>query len=89
MSFSTVFEPPHDKTKKVACAPSKDRSAWAFAQSDQSSLCALWVAQDSNFLQADSDDLSLCLERRSFCWFCHEAAHFSTVMMVMSMNRSV
>ena len=28
----------HDKTNKMACAPSKDRSAWAFAQSDQSSL---------------------------------------------------
>ena len=55
-------EPPHDKTNRMACAPSEDsdqpghppslistqrrlRSAWAFAQSDQSSLSAsrkLW-----------------------------------------------
>ena len=27
MSFT--FEPPHDKTKKMACASSEDRSAWA------------------------------------------------------------
>ena len=39
-----MYEPPHDKTNKVACAPSEVRSAWASAQSDQSSLCALWVA---------------------------------------------
>ena len=36
----TVHEPPHDKTNKMACAPSKD-SAWAFAQSDQSLHCVL------------------------------------------------
>ena len=28
-------DPAHDKTKKMACAPSKDRSAWA----DQSLRC--------------------------------------------------
>ena len=30
------------------------RSAWASAQTDQSSLCAQWVAKDSIFLHADS-----------------------------------
>ena len=34
-------EPPRDKTNKVVCAPSEDRSAWASAQSDQSLRCAL------------------------------------------------
>ena len=33
------IEPPRDKTNKVACAPSEDRSAWASAQSDQSLRC--------------------------------------------------
>ena len=31
---------PHDKTNKMACAPSEDRTAWSSAQSDQSSLSA-------------------------------------------------
>ena len=32
--------PPHDKTNKMTFLPSKDRSAWASAQSDQSLLSA-------------------------------------------------
>ena len=55
------------------------------AQSDQSSQCAQWVAEDPMFLHADSEDwsdrvdsqadLSLRWAQKSFCWFCHEAAH--------------
>ena len=55
------------------------------AQSDQSSLCAQWVAKDSSFLHADSEDwsdwadaqadLNLRLAHMPLCWFCHEAAH--------------
>ena len=40
MDRMNTYEPPHDKTNKVTCAPSELRSAWASAQSDQSSLCA-------------------------------------------------
>ena len=36
----TGFEPPHDETNKMTCAPSKLRSVLAAAQSDQSSLSA-------------------------------------------------
>ena len=36
---SLIFEPANDKTNKMACAPSEDRSAWASAQSDQSLRC--------------------------------------------------
>ena len=32
------------------------RSAWASAQSDQSSLCNQWVAKDPSFLHADRED---------------------------------
>ena len=38
------------------CAQRRLRSAWASAQSDQSSLCAQWVAKDPSFLHADSED---------------------------------
>ena len=62
------------------CAQQRLRSAWAFAQSDQSSL----VAKDPSFLHADREDwsdwadaqadLSLRWVHMPFCWFCHEAA---------------
>ena len=38
------------------CAQPRLRSAWTSAQSDQSSLCAQWVAKDPNFLHEDSED---------------------------------
>ena len=38
------------------CAQRRFRSAWASAQSDQSSLCALWVAKDPVLLHADRED---------------------------------
>ena len=66
------------------CAQRRFRSAWASAQSDQSSLCAQWVAKDPSFLHADSKDWSDCADvqadlslrwaHMTFCWFCHEAA---------------
>ena len=64
----------------MACAPSQDRSAWASAQSDQSSLCGQWVAKDPSFLHEDSEDsdqdwadaqadLSLRWAHMPFCGF--------------------
>ena len=53
--FQAANELPRDKTNKMACAPS-ERSAWASAQSDQSSLCAQWPAKDPSFLHADTED---------------------------------
>ena len=53
----------------------------------ESPLCAQWVGQHSGFLHADSKDsdqtgrmprlIRLRLAHMPFCWFCHEAAHFS------------
>ena len=40
------------------CAQRRLWSAWASAQSDQSSLCAQWVAKDPSFLHANSPDWS-------------------------------
>ena len=48
------YEPVHDKTYKMACVPSKNWSAWASTQSDQSLLCTQWVAKYPSFLYADS-----------------------------------
>ena len=43
------------KTTKLVCTQRRLRSAWAFAQSYQSSLRAQWVAKDTSFLHADSE----------------------------------
>ena len=44
------------KPTKCLCAKRRLRWAWACAQSDQSLLCAQWVAKDPRFLHADSED---------------------------------
>ena len=84
-------EPPHDKTNKMACAPSEDsdqpghppslirvfavrmKIAWvlSYPLSAQRRLWSVWAN-----VQAD---LSLCWAHMSFCWFCHEAAHRSSI----------
>ena len=51
-------EPLHDKTKKMTCSPSEDRSAWASTQSDHSALCTQRVAKDPSFLHVGSEDRS-------------------------------
>ena len=42
-TFFLWNKPLHDKTNKMTCAPSDDRSAWASAQSDQNLHCELKV----------------------------------------------
>ena len=44
------------KPSNDLCTQRRLRSAWASAQSDQSSLCAQWVAKDPSFLHADRED---------------------------------
>ena len=67
------------------CTQRRLRSAWASAQSDQSSLCAHLLAKDPSFLHAHSEDsdqtgrmpkLIWVFAGRTchFCWFCYEAA---------------
>ena len=57
MFWFEIYELLHDKTNKMTSAPQGSlRSAWAFAQSHQSSLCALWVTKDPMLPHADSED---------------------------------
>ena len=81
------FEPPHDKTNRMTFVPSEDSDqpghppslirvfavcsvgSWWFNVSS----CGRWrLWSDWADVQAD---LSLHWVHRSFCWFCHEAAH--------------
>ena len=53
----SIYEPPHDKTNKVAVRPAKTQiSLGIHPVWSESSLCAQWVAKDPNFLHADSKD---------------------------------
>ena len=94
-SYWYKFEPPHDKTNKVACAPSEDsdqpghpphlirvfavrmKTAWVLSY-PLSAQRRLW----SDWADAQAD-LSLRWAYRSFCWFCHEAAHLFRRFIVM------
>ena len=52
-----LYEPAHDKTNKIACAPSEDSDQPGHPPSlIQSSLHALWVAKFPSFLYADCKD---------------------------------
>ena len=74
------------------CAQQRLWSAWASAQSDQSLLCAQWVAKDPSFLLADSEDsdaqadLSVRWAHMPFCWFYHEVGGFFWVFNVFSLG---
>ena len=58
MIMLAFYEMSHDMIKPTKSVRDKRRlrSAWASARSDQSSLCAQWVAKDQRFLHADSED---------------------------------
>ena len=58
ISINFHYKISHNMTKstKLLCTQRRLRSAWASAQSDQSSLCPQWVAKGPRFLHADSED---------------------------------
>ena len=86
-----IYEPPHDKTKKMICVPSQDSDQPGHLPSLIRVLAVhSVVAQDPRFLHADSEDsdqtgqmprliwiFAWCM---SFCWFCHVAAHLGILM---------
>ena len=52
-----IYEPPRDKTNKVAVRPAKTQISLGIRQVwSESSLCDQWVAKDPSFLHADSED---------------------------------
>ena len=81
---------------KWLCAHRRLGSAWASAKSDQSSLCAQWVAKDPSFLHVDSEDSDqICgcpgwsessLGAQIICWFYHNAAHIITSLLLTSLG---
>ena len=64
-------------TKPTNVRPWRLRSAWAYAQFDQSSQCAQWVAEDTMFLHADSEDFDQTGQMLRPVWvFAGRKGHF-------------
>ena len=85
--FASSDELPHDKTNRMACAPSEVSDqpglppslirVFAVCMKKASvlsyPLSTQWILWSD---RADAQaDLSLHWAQRSFCWFCHEVAH--------------
>ena len=78
------------KPTKWLCAQRRLRSAWAFAQSDQSSLCAHWVGKDPSFLHADSEDSDQTGRMLRLIWvFTRRTCHFVGFVMRCLINNFV
>ena len=76
---------PWKKPIKWLCAHRKLRSAWVSAQSDQSSLCAQWVAKDLSFLHVDSEDCDQTGRMPRLIWF---FAVCTVILLVLSWGGS-
>ena len=83
-----VFQPGHDKTNKMACAPSENSDQpghrpsliRVFAIGMKKALVFLYLLSPKRRLWSDRADaqvdLSLCWAHMPFVWFCHVLAHF-------------
>ena len=94
------YEPPQDKTNKVAVCPAKAQISLGICPVwSESSLCTRWVAKDPRYLHGDSKDSDqtgrmtrvICLQwtHMPFCWFCHEAVHIPLKLWVHYFLRSI
>ena len=84
------FEPPYDKTNKMACAPRQDSDPPSWIRVFAVRMKKAWVISyplsaqrrfRSNWVDAQADR---SLGAQSFCWFCHESAHFRTTKTQMA-----
>ena len=86
--YKETCEPPHDKSNKMACAPSEDSDQPGHPPSLIRVLAVrmkkAWVLSypfsEQRSLWSDWADA------QSFCWFCHEAAHVVIVLWSASLK---
>ena len=84
--LDTTTEPAHDKTNKMACAPSEDSDQPGHPPSLIRVFAVRSIAKDPSYLHADSEDwsewvdaqadLNLRWTNMQFCRFCHAPAQF-------------
>ena len=79
MYIQRIFEPPRDKTSKMACAPSEDSDQPGHSSCGQRRLWSDWADTQA--------DLSLRWAHMPFCCFCHEAALLLVIMWWFSLDR--
>ena len=89
-----IYEPPRDRTNKVACAPSEDSDQPGHLPSlirvFTVHMKKAWILSYPLSAQrrlwsdwADAQaDLTLCWAHMPFCWFCHQVAHMWTVQLL-------
>ena len=92
------YEPPRDKTNKVACAPSEDSDQpghppsliRVFAVRMKKAKVLSYPLSAKRSLWSDwadaQADLSLRWAHMSVCWFCHEAAHMWRIRVFVIQN---
>ena len=87
--LKTIIEPPHDKTNKIAWAPSEDSDQ----PEQQPSLIRVfavrmkkaWLLSYPLSAQRMPRPIWVFAGRKSFCWFCHEAAHMRQLLRKMTL----
>ena len=71
-----VYEPPYNKTNKVVVRPSAQSNQRLRSPHEESSGPKLPIERTAKTLiRLAEADLNLRWAHRSFCWFCHVAAH--------------
>ena len=95
-----IHEPPHDKTNKMAIAPSEDTDQpvhppsliRVFAVRMKKHWVLSYPLSALRILWSDwaddQADISLRWAQRPFCWFCHEVAHIQKVHPLSSLVAS-
>ena len=73
-----VFELPHDKTNKMACAPMKTQISLGICPVwSESSLCTQWIAKDPRCRHANSEDSDQTGQMLRLIWaFAGRTGHF-------------
>ena len=85
----SIVELPHDKTNKVACAPSEDSDQPGHPASlirvfavrmKKAWVLSYPLSAQRRFWSDWASDQSLRWAHMPFCWFCHEVAQFTTTV---------
>ena len=97
-NVAIASKPPHDKTNKIACEPSQDRSAWHLPYLIRGFIVCMmkaWVLSYPLSAQRRLIRLGGCpgwseswLGTHLFCCFCHEMAHLWFVW-IMALNHPI
>ena len=99
--ISLKFEPPHNKTNLMTCAPNEDSNQPGHPPSLIRVFAVRSVGSQGSKVSSvgqrrlwldwayDQADLNLCWAHRWFCWFCHAVVHFNSPSIVKLLTEIV